>query len=111
MGNLYVNGDGVDVNYKKAFEWYENAVEQEDQYAQYNMGVMYQNGRGVDVNYEKALEWYEKAGFADAQYNLSIMYYDGDGVDLNHEKAYEWYYKVAKQGFSLAQEIMADRHK
>ena len=52
-----------------------------------------------------------EAGFADAQYNLGTMYYNGEGRDVNHEKAFEWYYKAAKQGFSLAQEIMANRHK
>ena len=51
----------MDVNYKKAIEWYEKAAEQGDAEAQYNLGVMYENGQGVDVNYKKAIEWYEKA--------------------------------------------------
>jgi hypothetical protein len=53
---MYRNGDGVDVNYKKAIEWYEKAAEQGDAGAQYNLGVMYRNGDGVDVNYKKAIE-------------------------------------------------------
>ena len=35
LGILYHNGHGVDVNYKKAFEWYEKAAKQEHAKAQY----------------------------------------------------------------------------
>ena len=55
----------MDVNYKKAIEWYKNAAEQGHANAQCNLGVMYYNGRGVDVNYKKAIEWYEKAAEQD----------------------------------------------
>ena len=58
---MYYHGHGVDVNYKKAIEWYEKAAEQGDAQAQYNLGSMYYNGQGVDVNYKKAFEWFEKA--------------------------------------------------
>ena len=50
---MYDQGRGVDVNYKKAIEWYEKAAEQGHAYAQYNLGNMYRNGHGVDVNYKK----------------------------------------------------------
>ena len=68
----------MDVNYKKAIEWYEKAAEQGHAEAQYNLGNMYHQGDGVDVNYKKAIELYKKAakqGDAMAQYNLGIMYH------------------------------------
>ena len=106
LGVMYKNGHGVDVNYKKAIEWYEKAAKQGDANAQYNLGVMYHHGHGVDVNYKKAIEWYEKAakqGYADAQYNLGLMYHHGQGVDVNYKKAIEWYEKAAEQGDAQAQ--------
>ena len=38
----------MDVNYKKAFEWYEKAAKQRLAEAQYNLGGMYNHGQGVD---------------------------------------------------------------
>ena len=76
LGIMYDQGHGVDVNYKKAIEWYEKAAEQGHADAQYNLGVMYGHGEGVDVNYKKAIEWFEKAaeqGHANAQCNLGII--------------------------------------
>ena len=89
VGQIYMLGWGVDVNYKKAFEWYEKAAEQGSNKAQNNLGIMYQHGLGVDVNYKKAIEWYEKAaeqGYADAQYNLALMYRHGQGVAVNYTR-------------------------
>ena len=61
----------MDVNYKKAFEWYEKATEQGNAMAQSNMGVMYDFGLSVDENHKKTVEWYEIAaeqGSVDAQF-------------------------------------------
>ena len=92
LGITYENGDGVDVNYKKAYGWYEKAAEQGNKKAQFSLGVMYKNGRGVDVNYKKVMEWFEKAaeqGHAKAQLCLGGMYHHGLGVDVNYKKAVE----------------------
>ena len=58
---MYRNGHGVDVNHKKAFEWYEKAAEQGHAYAQYNLGVMYERGLCVDQSDSIAMRWYGKA--------------------------------------------------
>ena len=58
---MYDHGHGVDVDYKKAIEWYKKAAEQGLASAQFNLGNMYYHGQGVDMNYKKAIEWYEKA--------------------------------------------------
>jgi TPR repeat protein len=67
---MYYHGHGVDVNYKKAREWYEKAAEQGRAEAQYNLGVMYYHGKGVDQSDSMAMRWYAKAdaqGFEGAQ--------------------------------------------
>ena len=45
LGLMYRDGHGVDVNYKKAIEWYEKAAEQGLAKAQHNLGIMYQKAR------------------------------------------------------------------
>ena len=67
---MYYLGDGVDVNYKKAIEWYKKAAEQGYADAQYNLGIMYENGHGVDQDDSMAMRWYAKAaaqGFRGAE--------------------------------------------
>ena len=67
---MYHQGHGVDVDYKKAFEWWEKAAEQGHADAQYNLGVMYELGHGVDQSDSRAMQWYAKAdaqGFEIAQ--------------------------------------------
>ena len=61
LGIMYDQGRGVDVNYKKAFEWYEKAAKQGLVDAQYNLGNMYYQGRGVDQDDSMAMRWYANA--------------------------------------------------
>ena len=66
LGILYKNGKGVRKNYKKAFECFTKAVQDEDEdyadsEAQRLIGNMYHHGHGVQKDLKKAKEWYEKA--------------------------------------------------
>ena len=89
---MYQHGHGVDVNYKKAIEWYEKAVEQGHADAQYNLGFMYIKGQGVDELQEgdPVVQEGGGAGTQEAQHNLG-MYHSGRGCEL---KAIEWYEKA-----------------
>ena len=67
---MYRNGQGVDVNHKKAIEWYKKAAEQGDAEAQCTVGGMYRHGQGVDKCDSSAMRWFAKAaaqGFEEAQ--------------------------------------------
>ena len=86
----------MDVNYKKAFEWYEKATEQGNAMAQSNMGVMYDFGLSVDENHKKTVEWYEMAAEQGTQMlNLSGMYYNGHSVDQIDSMVIRWHAKAA----------------
>ncbi|MDH0356637.1 tetratricopeptide repeat protein [Morganella sp. GD04133] len=61
LGLMYYNGEGVQQDDFKAFEWYTKAAEQGDAKAQFNLGLMYDNGEGVQQDDVKAFEWYTKA--------------------------------------------------
>ncbi|MFX9912184.1 tetratricopeptide repeat protein, partial [Acinetobacter baumannii] len=47
LGELYVEGQVVPQDYKKAFEWYSKAAQQENDEAQFTVGMMYYKGEGV----------------------------------------------------------------
>ena len=69
-------GEGVDVNYNTALEWYEKGVQQGSANAMNNIGWLYANGKGVTANDSLAIEWYNKAinaGSANAKDNLAVL--------------------------------------
>lgn len=106
LGLRYQNGEGVEKDNRKAFEWFQKAAEQGHATAQNGLGVMYYNGKGTEKNYAKAKRWYEKAakqGYAEAQYKLGAMYDNGEGVTIDFIEAKKWYEKAACQGVSVAQ--------
>ena len=102
MGLKYYNGRvNVDVDYKKAFEWYQKAAEQGHVKAQNNLGLMYQTGQGTSKDIQKAIYWYEKAveqGNIKAHVNLADIYYEGTSVKKDYEKAYELYHFASSAG-------------
>jgi TPR repeat protein len=77
LGNIYINGDGVPINYKDAFTWYEKAALQGHADAQFSLGLMYDKGHiGIPKNNENAYVWYKLAseqGLEDAQRNFTSL--------------------------------------
>lgn len=106
LGNIYVEGIHVSLNYAKAHEYFLNAANQGYSPAQYDLGTMYMKGQGEEQDFTKAKEWYEKAslqGNADAQKSLGDLYENGRGVAQDYKKAAELYAKAAEQGQPYAQ--------
>ena len=106
LGTMYYKGDGVSIDYEKAFYWIKKAAAQEHINAMYNLGYMYWSGEGTLEDYEKAFYWFSTAAeqrFAPAQNYLGMMYRDGRGVDEDFEEAFIWFSIAAEQGNSEAQ--------
>lgn len=61
-GVIYMNGDGIDKNYTKAVEFFENAGEHGESSALFNLGMFYLNGEGVEKNIEKAKDYFKRSG-------------------------------------------------
>ncbi|MGO9744271.1 MAG: toll/interleukin-1 receptor domain-containing protein [Roseiarcus sp.] len=61
MGMAYEQGDGVEKDVVKAFDWYLRAARQGLPIAQIEVGLDYENGNGVEKDVAKALAWYRKA--------------------------------------------------
>ncbi len=64
VGWQYENGFGVDIDCAEALNWYEQAVNNGDQVAKWNIGHVYETGCGSKTDLEAARVWYKKAADA-----------------------------------------------
>ncbi|KAI8969117.1 hypothetical protein BDF20DRAFT_916506 [Mycotypha africana] len=107
LGQMYWRGEGVKVDEKTAFRYFQIGAELGDANSQTNLGSMYLNGiAGVAVkNKDKAIEYFKKAAEQEnphAQVNLAIEYAQSEmtlplairlftkAADAKHLLAY-WY--------------------
>lgn len=98
LGLLYESGKGVEINYHKAFTYYEKAAKKGNSFAQGNIGRLYIYGYGVEQNYYLAKEWLVKAaeqGDYSAMCSLGAIYLHGWCGEVDFEKAYDYYIKSA----------------
>lgn len=106
LGGMYRRGQGVEQDYRKAFEWYEKAAESGDVVSLSTLGWMYESGRGVGKNYARAADAYERASsqnYAYAQHRLGVLYQYGSGVPKDYKAAVDLYTKSADRGYADAQ--------
>ncbi len=130
LAYLYESGDskyGIEMDKKKAVEWYTIASENGYAEAQYDLATYYYNrsymgnlfaGTGLydddkpdEKDYENALFWYKKAseqGHSYSQWMIGKMYYNAIGVDEDKGEAILWYKKAAKLGNKSAQEKLTE---
>jgi len=94
LGEMYLDGIGVEKDPQKAFFWLSKAAKKEDPQAQYLLGTMYENGIYVSTDMHRAVKWYKEAalqGDVMAQYNLALIYKDGKGgVQKDLKEAFKW---------------------
>ena len=95
-------------DYKTALEVFAPLAEQEDEGAQYYLGLLYDRGKGgVRKNRKTATQWFIKAakqGLARAQLKVGARYSAGFGfgIERNDKTAVKWITKAAEQEFSPA---------
>jgi SEL1 protein len=58
---MFLNGKGVTKDYKKAFEYFKKAAEQNWVDGQLQLGNMYYNGLGVAPDYKMAVKYFNLA--------------------------------------------------
>ena len=122
LGIMYRNGEGVTKDDKKAFEYFNKALEHDETDVSYEakrlLGIMYKNGEGVRKNYKKAFElfsqlvemWrrFDYGNLSEAQRLLGNMYHYGYGIKKDLKQAKEWYEKAANDKFEDGEEKKAD---
>lgn len=57
IGGVYEDGEGVEIIYYKAFEWYQKSAIKGNKNAMSALGSFYLNGDGVTKDLNKAKEW------------------------------------------------------
>lgn len=97
LATCYENGYGVSKNIDEAGRWFWMAANQDDIYAQTNLGRLYYQHK----EYSEAVFWFRKAaesGNASAQNWLGICYGNGRGVREDNAEAVKWFRMAANQG-------------
>lgn len=101
LGWKYYSGEGVEIDYAKAAEYYMKSAQTGYAPSQNAIGLSYLEGKGVKQNYATAIYWFEKAVEQDEEWgqnNLGLCYLYGKGVEINYNKAIELLNKSIKQG-------------
>lgn len=102
---MYMNGEGVPENEKKAIDYFMIAAEGGIVQAQRIISQEYISGNILDRDYEAARVWMEKAantGDVQAQMILGRYYVSDFGYN-DDQKAFEWFEKAAEQGGAEAE--------
>lgn len=102
LASLYWEGEGVEQNYEKALELYQDIAAQGSLEAQYFVGLAAEKGLGRDIDYQVTHELYnqitEKLGEQmNIQFRRARMYEKGKGVETDEEKALELYKHVMQE--------------
>jgi len=105
----YIDGDGVQINNKRAIPWLRIAANKNNNEAEKTLSAIYFNAareeHGQD-KYKIAFQWnllQAKKGNKRAQYIIASLYEDGLGIKKDLNKAFEWYLKSAKNGHIKSQ--------
>lgn len=113
LGNMYSEGEGVELDYGEAAKWYKKSAEQGNVQAQCNLGFMYCFGLGVSEDHSESVKWYKKAteqGDINALRILGKMYERGQVVEQDYAEAAKWYQKLAEIGDIQAQFNLASMY-
>lgn len=99
IGGMYLTGDGILQNRKRALVHLQAAADQQVLDANYLMGTVYEYGNGVEKNHKAAVMWYESvahisesenaqrywdehwAAMCNSCYRYGCMIYRGEGVE------------------------------
>lgn len=111
LGQLYMNGYGVEKNYAEALPWLRLAAEKSHPQAQFDLGQMYSGGHGVSMDRAEASRWIllsAEQGHAHAQFSIGGRFCVGQGVPKNEAECVKWVRLAAEQGLPNAQRRLGD---
>jgi len=94
LAHMYRKGQGVAVDLKKSFKYFEYAAHKGFNQSQFQIARMYQRGEGVKPDAKKAFKWMRKAADsknARAHAMLGVWYATGIGTAANPVKAMMWH--------------------
>lgn len=106
LGDLYLNGWGVEADPVRAADLFREAVELGVTPALNRLALMTRDGTGMEADPEAAAALFEQAldaGDAKGGFYLGNMYREGKGVDIDHARALTHYERAALMGHPLSQ--------
>ena len=109
-GLAYMDGVGVEQDYKEAARLFRLAANQGNDEARTDLAFLFQQGLGVEKDEAKGFKMYRiaaKNGNLNAMFHLAICYEYGTGTNLDLNKAVEWYTKGSEAGDPFASERLA----
>ena len=111
LGQIYLEGLGVDKNEKESLKYYEKAANGGDADAQNIVGNLFSNKNFGWYNLDNAFKYYQMAAAQNHLYgmfNYGLCYVTGDGCNIDILQANEWIGKAAEAGCVEAQEWLAN---
>lgn len=99
VARRYDNGQGVERDYKQAFQYYLESANYGYGQAEYEVGRDYANGRGCEKDEKKAFEYYKRAeehGYWDAINSVGNCYINGIGIAEDDKAAFDYFMKGAE---------------
>ena len=109
VGCIYIWGQGVAIDYPRAFAAYKVSAEGGNRGCQAQLGSMYALGHGVPQDYKQARAWFEKAAaqdYPDAVKHLGTLHFNGTGVTQSWRRTREYWERAIQLGNSKVQEDM-----
>lgn len=108
MGNIYLNGDGLEVDTNTAISWFALSANESNKEAQLALAELYVKNND---NIDQAISYYTSAanaGEGTAQLALAKIYYAGELIPKNINKAIFWA-SLAKQNHINEAELLLEK--
>ena len=109
LGKMYFNGEGVEQNKIKAFDWFLKSAKNGNVISQLFVGSMYSDGDIITQDKTKSFQWMLKAaknGNVAAQTFVGATYYEGDVIPKDDSKGFSWLLKAAENGDVKSQKFI-----
>ena len=101
----YKDGNGVTMDYAKAYNYFSKAADLGDAQSIYAVGYLQYKGLGCSQDYVKAASLFAqgaKTGRDNSMYFYGLCWRNGYGVDKNEDSAKYWLNKAAAVGYKQA---------
>ncbi|MBF0407766.1 MAG: sel1 repeat family protein [Candidatus Riflebacteria bacterium] len=101
LGDLYLEGKGIEKNHSEALKWYSMAAEQGNPRANSMIGIIFAEGLGVPKDLVQAEFFWLKAaeyGETSAQINLAVLYINNPVSEEKTVEALKWLIVASRDG-------------
>ncbi|MEA3352529.1 MAG: NifU family protein [Campylobacterota bacterium] len=105
LGLMYLKGEGVDKDFKKAQEWFEKGSSYGNDSANYNLALMYQGAIGIEEDMDKAIFHFREAvkkNHQGASFRLGLLLLKDRTDKTLVKEGFESMLNAAKTGHPMA---------